>query len=84
MRLDVLNPRVPGGDGQCVLVELWIMPGARHRPHVGNQGHRMGLKQVEEIRERSGGMAHGQNQRWIMCRHFGAVRPVRLPRAAWF
>ena len=42
--------------GQCSLVELGVMPGARHRPHIHDASRTMSLKQADEFLERACGM----------------------------
>ena len=42
--------------GQSSLVELGVMPGARHRPHIHDAGRTVGLEQADEFFERACGM----------------------------
>ncbi len=49
--------------GQRSLVKLWVVPGARHRPHVYHASYRMGLKQADEFLDRARGMPDRQYHR---------------------
>ena len=41
---------------QRSLVELGVVPGTRHRPHIHNASRTVRLKQADEFLERAGGM----------------------------
>lgn len=63
--------RTNGGTGgmrplQCAwqrsLVELRVVPGARHRPHIHHASRTVCLKQADEFLERAGGMPNRQHE----------------------
>ena len=41
---------------QRILVELWVVPGAGHRPHIDDARYTMCLKEADEFLDRVGGM----------------------------
>jgi hypothetical protein len=43
---------------QRILIELWVVPRARHRPHIYHARHAMRLKKIDELLQRACGMSN--------------------------
>ena len=52
---------------QRSLIKLWVVPGARHRPHIYYARYSVCLKQADEFLERACGMPNRQYDRRRFC-----------------